>query len=56
MIPLGESLFGQTLYRFTRNSGRLLVTDLGGFAFVPLIGKCGQAESESLLDDPVSGP
>lgn len=56
VIPLGESLIGQTLYRFTRNSGRLLVTDLGGFAFVPLIGKCGQAESESLLDDAVSGP
>jgi protein-L-isoaspartate(D-aspartate) O-methyltransferase len=52
VIPLGESFMGQTLYRFTRNEGRLLVADLGGFAFVPLVGEYGQSDPEFLMDAP----
>ena len=43
-LPIG---FDQTMYRFTRLRGELKVENLGGFAFVPLIGKCGWRESNS---------
>jgi protein-L-isoaspartate(D-aspartate) O-methyltransferase len=41
VIPLGEHRLGQTMYRFTRHPSRLQMENLGGFAFVPLIGKYG---------------
>lgn len=53
VIPVGDPLLGQTLYRFTRHDGRLLVADLGGFAFVPLIGKYGEYESEFFTETPL---
>jgi protein-L-isoaspartate(D-aspartate) O-methyltransferase len=44
VIPLGPYRFGQTMYRFTLTDGRLEKEDLGGFAFVPLIGADGWAD------------
>jgi protein-L-isoaspartate(D-aspartate) O-methyltransferase len=41
VIPLGSYRHSQTMYRFTRLPGELKVENLGGFAFVPLIGKFG---------------
>jgi len=38
VIPLGESMYGQAMYRFTKLPEALQVENLGGFAFVPLIG------------------
>lgn len=46
VIPLGRSRHSQTMYRFTRLDGQLRVEDLGGFAFVPLIGKFGWHERD----------
>jgi len=46
VIPLGTYRFSQTMYRFTRLPGELKVENLGGFAFVPLIGKFGWNESD----------
>lgn len=48
VIPLGRSApTCQTLYRFVLEQGTIVVEDLGGFAFVPLIGTYGW----ELLDD-----
>lgn len=46
VIPLGSYRYSQTMYRFTRLPGELKVENLGGFAFVPLIGKFGWNESD----------
>lgn len=46
VIPIGESLYGQSMYRFTKLPESLQVENLGGFAFVPLIGRYGWAESD----------
>ena len=47
VIPLGSSLYSQALFRFTRLPDELRVEDLGGFAFVPLIGEYGWKDSSS---------
>ncbi len=44
VIPLGPSSRAQRLFRFTLRQGRLCEEDLGGFSFVPLIGKHGWPE------------
>jgi protein-L-isoaspartate(D-aspartate) O-methyltransferase len=44
VIPIGESLYGQSMYRFTKLTDELKVENLGGFAFVPLIGRYGWNE------------
>lgn len=41
VIPIGGYRYNQEMYRFTRLEGELRVENLGGFAFVPLIGKYG---------------
>lgn len=43
LIPLGESLYEQSMYRFTKLAcgGELARENLGAFCFVPLIGKHG---------------
>ena len=41
VIPLGDMPTSQALCRFTLQGGRLSSENLGQFAFVPLIGKCG---------------
>lgn len=40
VIPIGHLSRSQTMYRFTLRDRRLLLENLGGFAFVPLIGQC----------------
>ncbi len=47
VIPIGESLYGQSMYRFTKLPDALQVENLGGFAFVPLIGRYGWEEADS---------
>ena len=47
VIPIGDSLYGQSMYRFTKLPEALQVENLGGFAFVPLIGRYGWEESDS---------
>lgn len=47
VIPLGESLYSQALFRFTRLKDELRVENLGGFAFVPLIGEYVWKDSTS---------
>lgn len=47
VIPLGESQHGQSMYRFTKFPEDLQVENLGGFAFVPLIGRYAWNESVS---------
>ena len=42
VIPVGTTLFYQTLIRITKKDTQLLKEDLGGVAFVPLTGKYGQ--------------
>lgn len=49
VIPLGRTPQSQSMFRFTRQDGELTVDDLGGFAFVPLIGAEGWQPSD--LDD-----
>ena len=44
VIPLGSRPRSQTMHRFSRREGQLVVEDLGGFAFVPLVGKYGWEE------------
>jgi protein-L-isoaspartate(D-aspartate) O-methyltransferase len=44
VIPIGDSLYGQSMYRFTKLADELRVENLGGFAFVPLIGRYGWNE------------
>ena len=46
VIPIGDSLYGQSMYRFTKLTDELRVENLGGFAFVPLIGRYGWEESD----------
>jgi len=46
VIPLGAYRYDQMMYRFTRLPGEIKVEALGGFAFVPLIGKFGWSESD----------
>jgi protein-L-isoaspartate(D-aspartate) O-methyltransferase len=46
VIPLGRSRHNQTMYRFTRLDGQLQIENLGGFAFVPLIGRYGWHERD----------
>ena len=46
VIPIGRSRHNQTMYRFTRLDEQLRVENLGGFAFVPLIGKYGWHERD----------
>jgi protein-L-isoaspartate(D-aspartate) O-methyltransferase len=41
VIPLGRDPRSQNMYRFTMHEGRVHVENLGGFAFVPLIGQYG---------------
>ncbi len=41
VIPIGGYRYNQEMYRFTRMEGELRIENLGGFAFVPLIGKYG---------------
>jgi protein-L-isoaspartate(D-aspartate) O-methyltransferase len=44
VMPLGDSLYDQSMYRFTKLADELRVENLGGFAFVPLIGRYGWNE------------
>lgn len=44
VIPIGEYRYNQTMYRFIRLDEELRVENLGGFAFVPLIGRYGWHE------------
>ncbi len=44
VIPLGGSMQSQTMHRFTLRAGTLHQEQLGGFAFVPLIGEYGWHE------------
>lgn len=46
VIPLGPRPGGQTMFRYTLNQGRLEKTDLGSFAFVPLVGAYGWDDEE----------
>ena len=45
VIPLGDTLRSQTMWRFTRKGDDMVAEDLGKFAFVPLIGVEGWDES-----------
>ncbi|MBN1853450.1 MAG: protein-L-isoaspartate(D-aspartate) O-methyltransferase [Pirellulales bacterium] len=44
VIPIGDRPRSQTMRRYTRKNGQLQVENLGGFAFVPLIGQYGWGE------------
>ena len=46
VIPIGKST-SQFMYRFTKRNGELDAENLGGFAFVPLIGEYGCDESQA---------
>jgi protein-L-isoaspartate(D-aspartate) O-methyltransferase len=46
VIPLGEPT-SQSLYRFTKQGRRIAREDLGGFAFVPLIGRYGWSDQDA---------
>jgi protein-L-isoaspartate(D-aspartate) O-methyltransferase len=48
VIPIGGYRYNQTMYRFTRRDQELQVENLGGFAFVPLIGRYGWHERDTL--------
>lgn len=41
VLPLGDAN-SQNLYRFTKDGERLVSEDLGGFVFVPLVGRYGR--------------
>ncbi len=45
VMPIGKYLGSQVMYRFTKLPGELRSEDLGGFAFVPLIGQYGWDET-----------
>jgi protein-L-isoaspartate(D-aspartate) O-methyltransferase len=51
VIPLGEVLTSQRMMRFTRRGPELAEEDLGGFAFVPLIGQDGWSSASAMPDD-----
>lgn len=44
VLPLGQGSYGQRMFCVTKHGQRLDQEDLGGFAFVPLIGKHGWPE------------
>jgi protein-L-isoaspartate(D-aspartate) O-methyltransferase len=44
VLPLGQGTRGQRMCRFIRRNGQIEREDLGGFAFVPLIGRHGWSE------------
>jgi protein-L-isoaspartate(D-aspartate) O-methyltransferase len=47
VIPIGEHPRSQTMRRFRKgDAGQLSEEQLGGFAFVPLVGECGWGEQE----------
>lgn len=46
VIPIGSAPRMQTMRRFTRRGEQFTSEDLGGFAFVPLIGKYGWNEED----------
>lgn len=46
LIPMGRTPHSQSMYRFTKRDGELEVENLGGFAFVPLIGEHGWSDAE----------
>jgi protein-L-isoaspartate(D-aspartate) O-methyltransferase len=47
VIPIGEHPRSQTMCRFRKGSdGQLSEEQLGGFAFVPLVGECGWGDVE----------
>jgi protein-L-isoaspartate(D-aspartate) O-methyltransferase len=41
VMPIGGESFDQCMYRFTKRGNELRAENLGGFAFVPLIGEFG---------------
>lgn len=41
VIPLGDTSRGQRMHRITLREGKICDEDLGGFAFVPLVGEHG---------------
>jgi protein-L-isoaspartate(D-aspartate) O-methyltransferase len=45
VIPLGDAETSQNLFRFTRRGDRLFSENLGGFAFVPLVGRYGWSDA-----------
>jgi protein-L-isoaspartate(D-aspartate) O-methyltransferase len=45
VIPIGDYLAGQVMYRFTKLQEKTRVENLGSFAFVPLIGHYGWDET-----------
>jgi protein-L-isoaspartate(D-aspartate) O-methyltransferase len=47
VIPIGGYRYNQTMYRFIRHPEELGVENLGGFAFVPLVGKYGWHEPDA---------
>jgi len=47
VIPLGATTKSQRLVRFTKRDGQLEERELGGFAFVPLIGEYGWNETQN---------
>lgn len=44
VLPLGSGTRGQRMCRFTHRNGQIEREDLGGFSFVPLIGRHGWSE------------
>jgi protein-L-isoaspartate(D-aspartate) O-methyltransferase len=49
VIPLGPSPLTQEMHRFTREGDTWRVEQLGGFAFVPLIGQYGWDARDTLV-------
>jgi protein-L-isoaspartate(D-aspartate) O-methyltransferase len=47
VIPLGRTPHSQSMIRFTLRHGHWRATDLGSFAFVPLVGRLGWRENEA---------
>lgn len=45
VIPIGDSPRSQLMYRYTKQNGTLTSECLGGFAFVPLVGRHGWEET-----------
>lgn len=45
VIPLGQTLSGQSMFRYTKLDGELRSEELGSFSFVPLIGRYGWDEN-----------
>ena len=47
VIPIGRTLSGQSMFRYTKVGEELRSEDLGSFSFVPLIGRHGWDESSA---------